>query len=94
MWLHKLETPGVHGVDYHKGLEDGKVCLRIHEYDTKQCRPVLYTDEQKESMWSDSDWIDYDSLTEREKLILGEPVFFNSSHFRAITQDYSHEVKK
>ena len=95
MWLHKVKTPAVHGVDYHKGLEDGRVCLRVHEYETKHCRPVLYTDEQKESWhYKSNEWVDYESLTEREKLILGEPIFFNSSNFRAMDKDYRNEVTK
>lgn len=36
----------IHGVDYHKGLEDGRTCGKRHEFMTKNCVPVVYTEEE------------------------------------------------
>jgi len=72
----------VHGVDYHKSLEDGTVCNRVHEFNTVHCRPVLYMEPQSDS----AQYIDYDGLSDREKLILGEPIFFGSSLHRSINK--------
>jgi hypothetical protein len=82
MFLIKSEA-GVHGVDYTKGLEDGRHCGVNHPYVTKACRPVLYTEENY--MYSKlEDRVDYDSLSDREKLELGEPIFFASPLFMAL----------
>jgi hypothetical protein len=79
LWLKKNgeETwQAIHGVDYFKGLKGKEQCGRVHKYNTKYCRPVLYTDEDKE-MWNDQDgFVRYEDLEDREKLILGNPIFF------------------
>lgn len=36
----------IHGVDYHKGLEDGRRCGRVHEYMTRSCKPIVFTEEE------------------------------------------------
>lgn len=82
MYLVKISNPGVHGVDYTKGLEDGRHCGVRHLYQTKYCRPVLYT--EKDGMMYKEERVEYDSLTDEEKLELGEPVFFGSPLFIAL----------
>lgn len=72
----------VHGVDYTKGLEDGRHCGKVHPYHTVKCRPVLYTGH---SWASETDLVDYDTLSDKEKLELGEPLFFGSPLHRALT---------
>lgn len=77
MWLQKSKNDAIHGVDYMKGILPGHFCGRIHEYQTRNCRVVLWTDKQK---YSDdpNTWVSYDELSDREKLTLGEPVFLDS----------------
>ena len=82
MYLIKIENPGIHGVDYTKGLEDGRHCGVRHLYQTKCCRPILHTEEE---CWASEELrVDYDSLSDGEKLELGEPLFFGSPLFRAL----------
>jgi hypothetical protein len=76
LWLKKTENNAIHGVDYFKGLKDREQCGRIHEYETKHCRPILYTDEDKEMYNDQGDFVRYEALDDREKLILGNPIFF------------------
>lgn len=47
MFLIRVQgPPRVHGVNYRKGLEDGRECGRVHEFHTRCCKPVAYTEEQ------------------------------------------------
>ena len=81
--LNPPETQNaIHGVDYTKGLEDGRQCGVVHPYNTVRCRPVLYT--YREMKYDKESYIDYDSLSEKEKLQLGEPLFFGSPLHRAL----------
>jgi hypothetical protein len=73
----------VHGVDYTKGLEDGRQCGKVHPYNTVKCRPVLYKEEDIVS-GQETEYLDYETLSDREKLELGEPLFFGSSLHRAL----------
>lgn len=82
MYLIKNSGNAVHGVDYTKGLEDGEHCGKIHPYQTKRCRPVLFP---KDTTPFSENTVDYNSLTDREKLELGEPVFFQSPLFHALS---------
>ena len=85
MYLIKNDPDlGVHGVDYIKGLEDGRTCGLNHPYWTTKCRPILFTEEDKEKSFKTWEFIDYDSLSEREKLELGEPLFWGSPLHRAL----------
>jgi hypothetical protein len=77
------ENVGIHGVDYIKGLEDGRHCGKFHPYNTVRCRPVLYVEDG--IFESEYKFVNYDSLTDKEKLELGEPLFFGSPLHRAIT---------
>lgn len=49
----------INGVDYKKGIPVGKVCGKAHEYVTKDCIPVFYTEKEKEKL----------SLDEKERLV-------------------------
>ena len=81
--LNPEETQNaVHGVDYTKGLEDGRQCGKVHPYHTVKCRPVLY---RKEDIGdTQGKFIAYKNLSEREMLELGEPLFFGSPLHRAL----------
>ena len=44
---------GVHGVDYVKGLEDGRTCGRVHEFQTRDCHPLYITEEELDYYYPD-----------------------------------------
>jgi hypothetical protein len=51
LYLMVSNRPGqVHGVDYTRGLEDGRKCGKVHEFCTKtvngKCCVVLWTEEE------------------------------------------------
>lgn len=85
MYLVKVENPLLHGVDYTKGLEDGRHCGIRHPYYTTACRPMLYTEKDAMTMGKPDTWVDYDTLSDEEKLELGEPLFFGSPLHRALS---------
>lgn len=78
----KNTQTAVHGVDYTKGLEDGRHCGKVHFYNTVKCRPVLYDLEDVEN--DPEGYLDYEVLSDREKRELGEPLFFGSPLHRAL----------
>jgi hypothetical protein len=59
MKRNPLETRNaVHGVDYHRGLEDGRECGTVHEFMTKNCQPVIFTEDEK------NDWHNQEGFVE------------------------------
>jgi hypothetical protein len=49
-YLYLQNYPAVHGVDYRGGLEEGQECGRVHEFATRKCQPIIYTQEQKDRL--------------------------------------------
>ena len=85
MYLIKVQEPiPIHGVDYTKGLEDGRHCGVRHPYQTRFCRPILY--KREDCSWAkEEELTDYNSLTDQEKFELGEPLFWGSPLHRALS---------
>lgn len=84
MYLIKSKNSGVHGIDYTKGLEDGRLCGKVHEFMTLYCRPLLLTKEEAQKNWKFDEVVNYDELSDQEKLLLGEPIFWGSSLHNAL----------
>jgi|SRR3990167_2243747 len=83
MYLILSHNDGIHGIDYTKGLEDTDMhCGKVHKYWTVKCRPVLLTKKEAQVSWKKEDLVNYDSFSDDEKLVLGEPIFWLSSLHR------------
>ena len=92
MYLIKSKNSGVHGIDYTKGLEDGRPCGKIHEFLTVYCRPLLLTKEEAQKSWKFDEIVDYDKFSDREKLLLGEPIFWGSPLHNALMEIKTRRV--
>jgi len=84
MYLQKTYSDAVHGVDYTKGIPPGHFCGRVHKYQTRGCRPVLFA--AWERAGDRKDYVDYNSLSDKEILALGEPVFLSSTQNKGETK--------
>lgn len=45
IYLMRNSNESRHGVDYRHGLKKGQECGRIHEFNTRSCRPVFFTED-------------------------------------------------
>jgi hypothetical protein len=52
----KETREAIHGVDYMKGVPEGG-CGTRHEFHTRECHPVVYTEEEKERL-PGNDWVE------------------------------------
>ena len=82
LYVHLVEPGPRHGIDYHKGLEDGRACGRVHFVQTRKCHPVVFDEEQAASipahfrktlseareLFPGEDWHDFVAFNEETKL--------------------------